>query len=134
MLVKGTKWDAAENLLKLLVKSDTLYCEECGSNYDARFYPCCDNPLIGTHASHLRGLIDEITEKNKVNLNRYGATEKKNFRACFAMPKKLFFEWCKIFKKQHGEDLIRSYDSKLHRQDVRALMRRFPYLRRCETV
>ena len=134
MLTKGSKWDAAENTLKLLLKADEVYCDSCGEIYDVRFYPCCNAPLLGRHITHLKALIVEIREANKLNTNAFGASANKSFRSCISMPRKLFAEWCRLFKREHHEELFRTSDKRLYKIDVRNAMRRFPYIRRCDTV
>ena len=133
MLVKGTKWDAAENILRWLIRSDIVYCESCGSlQLDGVL--CCEDPLLGTHKSHLKGHIRALREYNKVNHNAFGESKGKNMRACLSIPRRLLWEWTQIFEKQFGEKLFRSEDARLHKIDVRNAMRRFPYLRRCDVV
>ena len=134
MLIKGTRWDAAESMLKLLVKDDTIYCDSCGEKYNNKMPQCCDSLLLGTHKTHLIGLIQAIKESNKSNINQYGSNKKKQLRACMSIPQKLLFDWNKIFESLYHEKLIRSDNPDLHKSDVRALMRKFPYLRRCELV
>ena len=133
-ITQGSKWDAAEALLSLLLKADEIYCEACGETYNEKFPQCCDDPLLGTHKHHLKELIKAIKDSNQLNFNVYGSNKAGNLRSCFAMPKKLMLEWMALFEKEHDEKLFRSYDKKLYKIDVRNAMRKFPYLCRCEKV
>lgn len=140
MLIKGSKWDAADALLKTLLKSTDKYCNNCGQelNYEMKLliangHWCCEEPDIGTHAYHLRRVIEQNKELTKENINAYGATEKKQMRACLSLPPTLWKDWLSAFKSSYGEDLISSQPQQA-KKDVRQLMRKFPALRRCETV
>ena len=133
-LTKGSKWDAAEAILKLIIKDPALYCYNCGEKFRKELYPCCPDPLVDTWRNHLAILKDEIKEANKMNANKFGSIKGKAMRSCITLPPVLLHMWSKIFESQYGEKLMRTQDAKLYKQDVRNIMRRFPMFRRCEVV
>lgn len=120
------KWDAAYDLLNLLLKDKERYCNMCGAKWQEK--PCCEAPQIGNHIEHLTALVQQNKTRVKNNKNAYGEGRESKMRSAMAMPPVLFNEWCASFEKLYGEKLFKTPS------DLHTCMRKMPFLMTCERV
>lgn len=110
--------DVIEALLNDCMKDGTIYCNNCDNNYDERFFPCCENPQIGTNSSITRALIIENEYKKKSLHKDTGASKEGNMRIAFSLPPRVY-------------SLIKGYFSRynepfpLDKEELHRMMRKF---------
>ncbi len=114
------KWDSAKSIINIWLDDPTIYCNNCGENFNAEFpEKCCDNVQLGRNFDHAYGLFQQNIERRKMQINIYGSTKDKTMRACVSLPPKLM---------QILEGFFKKYDEKLFNNDkeLKQFMRRFP--------
>ena len=121
------KWDAAYDLLNLLLKDVDMYCNMCGAEY-VQGRVCCDNPQIGSNIDHLTAVVKQNKTKIATNKDSYGSMKGNHMRSCMSMPPVLFDEWCRAFENLYGEKLFNTH------KDMMDCMRKMPFLKTCERV
>ena len=130
MLIKTRdKWDAASDLLNLLLKDNSKYCNNCGNNWDKkRKTACCEKPEVGSHFTHLKCVVRQNKTRIKNNNDGLGRSKKKTMRSSMAMPPVLFNEWCMAFERLYKEKLLKTPE------DLHTCMKRLPFLMTCDVV
>lgn len=127
MLVKTRgKWDAAYDLLNLLLKDTEKYCNMCGQKWIGK--PCCDSMQVGTNYDHLMAVVQQNKTKIANNKNAVGVGRENKMRYAMSMPPVLYNEWCMAFEQLYGEKLFKNA------KDLHECMRKMPFLKVCETV
>jgi hypothetical protein len=119
------KWLACRNFINLWLTDQTVYCNNCGMNFDANYFKyetCCDNPQLGRNFDHMKGLYDQNKARREAQKNIYGSTEKKDMRVCLSILPRLLMDLEKFFK-QHGEKLFNN------EKELQTFMVRFPEFR-----
>lgn len=120
------KWDAAYDLLNLLLKDNEKYCNMCGATWKNK--PCCESPQIGTNYEHLQAVVKQNKTKIQINENACGTNKSNTMRSAISMPPVLYQEWCKAFETLYGEKLFKTPS------DLHTCMKRMPFLCTCERV
>ena len=120
------KWDAAYDLLNLLLKDTERYCNMCGAKWETK--PCCESPQIGSNLEHLTAVVQQNKTKIANQKNALGMSENKLMRSSIAMPPVLFNEWSGAFERLYGEKLFKTP------KDLHKCMRKMPYLMTCGRV
>jgi hypothetical protein len=119
------KWLATRNFINLWLSDQTVYCNNCGSDFDANYFkyePCCDNPQLGRNFDHMYGLFKQNKLRRETLKNIYGSTESQDLRVCISLPPRLLTA-LEGFFKTHGEKLFNDYD------ELMEFMKRFPEFR-----
>jgi hypothetical protein len=131
MLIKTTdKWTAVQAFINTWLKDQTLYCNHCGMLFDKNFFPCCENPQVGSNIDHTMGLIKQNKEMSKMRLNEFASTKKKTMRWGVSIPPKLLHDLEKYLKSTSGDDeKLFNNNKELHQ-----FMRRFPVFKIPEKV
>jgi len=91
-------------------------------------FPCCENPQVGRHIDHLRGVIKENRMIRETRKNKFASTEDKSIRWGISLPPKFFKDLCDAFEKTYGEKLLRDNN------DLHEFMKEFPPFCVCEEV
>lgn len=103
MLLKTkSKMLAARSMLNVLLKDNTKYCNWCGSTYSKETFPCCDNPQVGKHIDHIRGIIRQNKAVRETRKNDFASTDTKQWRWGISLPPKVYQIWDLCFKKSFG--------------------------------
>ena len=119
MLIKtNDKWQAAKALINVWLKDKTIYCGNCDADYDKRFFPCCDEPVLGTNFDHTKAIVEGIKDQKKIALNEYASNKKKNFRSTVKIPRRLYGLLDRYYKN-HGTKLFEN------ESEVRQFARKF---------
>jgi hypothetical protein len=120
------KWLATKNFINLWLTDQTVYCNNCGMNFDAnylKYESCCENPQFGRNFDHMYGLYKQNKERRKDLKDNYGSTSKdKHMRVCISLPPRLLEDLERFFK-QHGEKFLNDYD------ELMEFTKRFPQFR-----
>ncbi|HHI04318.1 MAG TPA: hypothetical protein ENL45_02115 [Candidatus Woesearchaeota archaeon] len=129
MLVKtNNKWEAVRAIINTLLKDQQMYCNWCGQPFTPWDFPCCENPQVGTHATHIKNVIEQNRFIKDSRKNEFASTEDKSLRWGISLPPKFFKELCDAFENIYGEKLLK--DNK----DLHAFMKEFPQFCVCEKV
>jgi len=108
MLIRtNDKFLAARAILNTILKDKRLYCNWCGAAYDPNDFPCCDNPQVGSHIDHLKGVIKQNKEIRKTRKNDFASLKNKSFRWAVSFPAGLWHEWERCFKNSQKEKLLK---------------------------
>lgn len=110
---------AARHVANLILKSDRLYCNNCGKEYKEGQMGC-ENPQIGRHIDHVKGIIKQNKELQKERKNEIASNKNKSMRWGISIPPYFFREWETVFKRTQGEKLLG--DNK----DLHKFMKEFP--------
>ena len=116
------KFLAIKNFINIWLTDQTIYCNNCGSDFDANFFKyetCCENVQLGRNFDHTYGLYKQNKLRQETLKNRYAATEKKDMRVCISLPPRLLHD-LETFFKQHGEKLFNDD------RELQTFMRKFP--------
>lgn len=113
------KWEACHALINTWLGDKQVYCGNCDMDYDKRFFPCCDDPILSDNYGHAKAIVEAIRDKQKSLHNEYASDKKKNFRSTMMIPKRLY-HLLNNYLKQHGMKLFEN------KKDQLAFMRRFP--------
>jgi len=106
MLIKTTdKWLAANALINTWLKDKTIYCGNCDADYDEKFFPCCDEPILETNYEHTKAIVEAIKDQKKELLNDYASNKKKTFRSTVKLPRRLYGVLDRYYKN-HGTKLF----------------------------
>lgn len=120
MLVQTTdKWVAAHALINTWLKDKQVYCGNCDSNYDERFFPCCEEPVLADNFGHTKAIVEAIKDKRECLHNEYASDKKKNFRSTIMIPSRLYHLLNGYYKK-HGMKLFDNANDQI------GFMKRFP--------
>jgi hypothetical protein len=129
MLVKThDRWVAVHALINTLLKDKSLYCNNCGMDYDERFHPCCEEPHVGHHAQFLKLVIEQNKVIRQTRKNAYASNDDKSMRMKFSLPPRFFEELCKAFQQTYNEPLFRT------EKDHNDFTRKFPQFAVCERI
>jgi len=121
------KWDAAYDLLNLLLKDSSKYCNMCGQAWTGTV--CCDQAQIGSHNDHLMAVVKQNKQKIANNKSATGSmNEKTGMRSCMSMPPVLYQEWSAAFFKLYEVKLFDKHE------DMINCMKKMPFLNTCERV
>lgn len=127
MLVKtNDRWTAVHALMNTLLKDKQKYCNYCGKEFEDSL--CCDNPQIGRHIDHVKGVINQNKVTRSEAKNAFGANGDKSLRLGLSLPPRFLDDLERAFKATYGEKLIR--DPK----DLHSFMRKFPAFTTCQKV
>ena len=121
----GNKWEAARNFINLWLTDQTVYCNNCGSDFDANYWkyePCCDNPQLGRNFDHTYGLFKQNKLRRESLKNLYGSTDGKDMRHCLSLPPRLLSS-LEGFFKGYGEKLFNND------KELQEFMNKFPQFR-----
>jgi hypothetical protein len=121
----GDRWEATRNFINFWLHDQTVYCNNCGQNFDANYFlyeTCCDNVQLGRNIDHMMGLFQQNKLRRETQKNIYGSTDAKDMRVCISMPPRLLSDLEKFFKP-YGEKFLR--DDK----DLQVFMSKFPAFR-----
>lgn len=121
---------AARHILNLLLKSDRKYCNDCGKEYDKENFPCCDNPQVGRHLDHVKGIIKQNAELRKERANDFASNKEKTLRWGISLPPYLFREWEEVFQRTQGEKLFRT--DKNYKKDFKQFIKEFKQFAICK--
>jgi len=116
----NNKWESAKSVINLWLEDPTIYCNNCGQDFNKEFpEACCENVQLGRNFDHAYGLFQQNKVRREMQKNRYAATEDMTMRACVSLPPKLLQTLEAFFKK---------YDEKLFNNDkeLKQFMRKFP--------
>jgi len=113
------KFLSARAILNTLLKDTRKYCNWCGADFDPKYFPCCDNPQIGSHIDHLRGIIKQNQMLRETRANDFASTKKKTLRLAVSLPQVLSREWERCFKNNQREKLLKP-------GELRKFMKEFP--------
>jgi hypothetical protein len=126
------RWEAALACHNALLKDPTAYCNQCGTDLklsldkEGKFKPCCENPQVGTHLDHCKGVSNQNRELTKIRMNEFAATKDKSMRWGISIPPRFWKEWNALFYQTYKEDLIRPGKET---KDLNDLMRKFKHFR-----
>lgn len=128
MLIKtNNKWDAVRALINTLLKDKTVYCNECGADYDGTA-KCCEYPHIGTHRIFVEDIIAQNKDIKATRLHDTGAGQSKAIRWGLSLPPRFMMELETAFKTTYQEKLLKD-NHEMHR-----FMKEFPAFCVCSKV
>lgn len=116
------RWIAVRNFLNFWLKDQTIYCNNCGQNFDANYFKyetCCNNVQLGRNFDHMYGLFKQNKLRRETQKNVYGSTSDMTMRVCISLPPRLLTD-LESFFKPYGEKLFRDD------RDLKDFMKRFP--------
>lgn len=102
MLIKTKdKWTAAHAIINVWLKDKTIYCGDCDADYKKEFFPCCDEPILGTNYEHTKAIVEALKDAQKNLVNEYASNKKKTFRSTVKLPKRLYNMLDRYYKKHN---------------------------------
>jgi hypothetical protein len=128
MLIKtNNKWDAVRAMINTLLKDRTVYCNECGQDYNENAR-CCKAPHIGRHADFVQDIIHQNKDVMATRLNETGSTKDKALRWGLSLPPRFLMELETAFKSMYNEKLFKDA------HEMRRFMKEFPAFATCSKV
>jgi hypothetical protein len=128
MLIKTPNKELAfRAVINTWLKDKTLYCNNCGKDFDPeKDSPlCCDLPHIGRNIDHCKGIINQNKEISKTRLNEFGSNQDKNIRFGLSLPPSLF-NVLDNFKKMHNQPGLFKEEG-----EINWFMKKFPEFKTC---
>ena len=120
MLVKNSdRAGAYRALLNTALKDKTIYCNNCGTNYNAELQPCCDSPQIGTNAIFARAVVAQNKLIKETRRNQYACSKDKDWRFGISVPP-FMFDLFNRYEKTYNRKFINT------KEDVAWFARNFP--------
>lgn len=105
---------AARAMLNVLLQDNTKYCNWCGAAYNPADFPCCDNPQVGNHKDHIRGIIRQNKAVRETRKNEFASTDGKHLRWGISLPPRVYQIWDLGFKKSFGCKLFETKEDMAH--------------------
>lgn len=129
MLVRtNNKWEAVRALINTLLKDDTVYCNECGADYEDGVY-CCSLPHLGTHRDFVEAIISQNKMTRETRVHDTGAgRDQKAFRWGLSLPPRFMSDLERAFKATYQEKLLKN------NKDMHSFMREFPAFSVCRKI
>lgn len=115
MLLKTkSKMLAARAMLNVLLKDNTKYCNWCNADYSLDTFPCCENPQVGRHIDHLRGIIRQNKAIKETRKNELATTDNKTLRWSISLPPRIYQIWDLCFRKSFDCKLFETKEDMAH--------------------
>lgn len=127
MLIKSnSRWDAVHALINTILKDGTLYCNNCGMDFDKEV--CCEDPHIGSHKHFLKLIVEQNRLLKSTRANEFASTKNDSMRWGLSLPPRFLATLEKAFRTTYGEKLFRDA------HDIRAFAKKFRQFSICERV
>ena len=128
IITTHNKWEAFKAFTNTWLRDQTLYCNNCGENYEPTDFPCCENPQVGRNKDHCVGLIKQNNEMRKSRNNEFASIDNNTIRWGISLPPRLYQDANNYFRKLYHEKLFND------QAELREFMKAFPQFCIPETI